>query len=549
MRLREQYDWLVLGDHPGALLSASLAARLGLSVLVLPFGPAARLFVSASGQHFDPEPNLLIGLSPAARPSGVTAGLLGACLKRLGVLASEEEFIQADDCFPHVVTPAARLMLAPDPARFASELKRELGKDSVDRLGLLTAIKSARPELERYWLDLPSRLTVDPSGKQGGGGGPPAGRTAGKPSRAQSEKLAQVYRRLGAQVRSTQKSAQAWFVPEHHVSDLARLHPELDLEDVCRGLWQGVASSGIHDPELPSLLHALALANSAASFRGGMTAYREFMLRLARRAGADIPPKTDCRRIFVEGGRLIGIQVSNHGNMIGTPAGVLGCSLEYATGKVTSSGASLFKKMRPAPRPAGWRFSISLTVHQEAIPALTPSRVVWQEKDAPSILIEIVDPADYGHKEPDHRILFVRTIVPFTSESLSGAYQRMIAARLFRQLTELFPFLEFHVRRVFPDFRSSVSHGFLRAPAELKAAPRTERDEFAEAYPFATLADVPESLRCYSDSRMGSRSGVEGLFVASGESFPELGSLGPTVAAVEAVAWLAHRSGLSGPFN
>ena len=59
MKLREQSDWLVLGDHPGALLSASLAARLGLSVLVLPFGPAARLFVSASGQHFDPEPNYL----------------------------------------------------------------------------------------------------------------------------------------------------------------------------------------------------------------------------------------------------------------------------------------------------------------------------------------------------------------------------------------------------------------------------------------------------------------------------------------------------------
>ncbi|HUP55978.1 MAG TPA: hypothetical protein VM598_00895 [Bdellovibrionota bacterium] len=529
MRLRDQYDWVVLGDHPGALLSASLAARLGLSVLVLPFAPGARLIVSGSGQHFDPEPNFMLGLAAADQPDqGVATGLLGLCLKRLGVLASEEELIEVKGCFHHVLTPSARVSLAPQPEKFEGELKRELGEERVKRLGLLAALKGARPELGRYWAELPRRLTMDPARK-------------GKV--ASAERLAQVYRRLGHSVRATNRSAQAWLVKDHRVSDLMRLHPEMDLEDICRGLWHGVSTSGIHDPELPDFLQAISLANSAGAYRGGMTAYREFMLRLARRAGADIPPKTDCRRIFVEAGRLVGIQVSNHGNMISTPAGVLGCSLEHVSQKVTASGATLFRKLRPAPKPSGWRFSISLTVHAEAIPAVTPSRLVWQEKDAPAILIEIVDPADYGHKEADHRILFARTILPFTPETLTVPFQRMTGARMFRQLTEIFPFLEFHVKRVFPDFRTGGST-FVQA----KAPAADAGAEFLEAYPYATLEEIPENLRAYSGPGMGARSGVEGLFVASGESFPELGSLGPTVAAIESVAWLAHRAGLPGPF-
>jgi phytoene dehydrogenase-like protein len=30
------FDWIVIGDDPGALLSGAMAARLGLSVLILP---------------------------------------------------------------------------------------------------------------------------------------------------------------------------------------------------------------------------------------------------------------------------------------------------------------------------------------------------------------------------------------------------------------------------------------------------------------------------------------------------------------------------------
>jgi hypothetical protein len=99
---------------------------------------------------------------------------------------------------------------------------------------------------------------------------------------------------------------------------------------------------------------------------------------------------------------------------------------------------------------------------------------------------------------------------------------------MFRKLMELVPFVEYHLVRIYPDFR-------------------TENQELSEAYGFASVELVPENLKVAAGRGVGSASGIEGLFVATGESYPELGSLGATVAAIEASAWIAHRRGLPGP--
>jgi hypothetical protein len=158
------------------------------------------------------------------------------------------------------------------------------------------------------------------------------------------------------------------------------------------------------------------------------------------------------------------------------------------------------------------------------------SRTVWKEGHAPVLDIELADPRSYGLLEPENRIIFLRTLLPYDEVTLSIRYQRMVAARMFRQLSELIPFIENHVVRIFPDFRSADGN-----------------EEFADVYGFPSLRMIPENIRSFNEAGLGSRSGIEGLFVANSESFPKLGSLGGTVAALEATAWIAHRSGLSGP--
>ena len=100
---------------------------------------------------------------------------------------------------------------------------------------------------------------------------------------------------------------------------------------------------------------------------------------------------------------------------------------------------------------------------------------------------------------------------------------------MLRQLIEICPFIEKQMAYICPEFR----------PAS--------REELKEIYPFDSLESIPESLRVYNGSGVGSRSGIGGLFVASDESSPKLGSFGASIASIEASAWIAHRSGLAGP--
>jgi hypothetical protein len=106
-----------------------------------------------------------------------------------------------------------------------------------------------------------------------------------------------------------------------------------------------------------------------------------------------------------------------------------------------------------------------------------------------------------------------------------------MGARLLRKATEISPFLEYHIRKIVPDFRAESSR------------------ELEEVYGFKALTQIPPELLCYSGEGLGAQSGVEGLFVSSKEAFPALGRLDGAVAALEGVAWVAHRSGLAGPFK
>ncbi len=77
MRLRDQYDWVTLGWHPHALLSAIYAARLGLSVLILPLGSLRERLEDHDGllgvRILDPESSLVTEMH------GALSGIFALC--------------------------------------------------------------------------------------------------------------------------------------------------------------------------------------------------------------------------------------------------------------------------------------------------------------------------------------------------------------------------------------------------------------------------------------------------------------------------------------
>jgi hypothetical protein len=179
------------------------------------------------------------------------------------------------------------------------------------------------------------------------------------------------------------------------------------------------------------------------------------------------------------------------------------------------------KKEERCTTPQFWRFTLSVSVAQEALPFERRSRWVWQEPEAPSLECEVVQPVSIEDSlRSSSRVhLQIRTRLPYTSESLQKPFLETTSQRMLRKVQELLPFLDLHIQsKWFPEFES--------------------------------LADIPDHLLIFardqkqSDSQMG-----EGLFDVSSESYPHLGSFGSTVAAIESAGWLAHRSGLAGPFS
>ena len=529
MKLRDHYDWIVLGEKPAALLTASLAARLGLSVLVLPLAPVMGFSASRSGQCFDPESNSIVGLGKSSHGS-----LLGNTLAKIGALPSEEFDRNTVSRVPQFLVPDTRVAFFSDEDVLKAELQREFGTEAGAALNILKIIET---KFNSYWHKFPTYLSIQKQ-KRVKGEGP---RT-----------LAELRKHLKKRIKAS--NSKAYSNLDKNISDM-RVGIEGDFLSLATGLQYWVTSGASSEPKVFDSLHMWSLARTSGSFKGGMTAYREFLLSLARRLGVHVPIKTECRRIFIEQGRFAGVQIANFGNMISSHAGILGCPLDKAYPSITYTGRHWFHRKRKGPAKVGWKYTLALTVRKEAIPKGMLSRLIWQEPGAPALEIEVVNPtdykADYRITNTDHRIIYLRTVMPYTDESLTIEYQRLISARMVQKVTEIIPFLEYHINQIYPDFRKAGQQKVLFHLPQKASEPQKENErehglELQELYGFSSLEMIPSNLLVFdNDSKgIGFKAGIEGLYVASDESYPHLGEFGATVAAFEAIAALGDRLGL-----
>jgi hypothetical protein len=548
VNFRDYYDWVVFGDDPAALLSGCLAAKLGLSVLILPLAPGLRAKALASGIGHDPEPNFLLGLGRFGNASGSSdpsvlsmpagEGLLRQCLGHLELNPSEEALFFQDEIPFQVLTPHSRIRFFREYARFKNELERSFGAELSKKMGLGQAIEKGFPAVHEFWKGLPSRLTLS-SLSEGHG---ELQKVKGKAERKEAIRVQDVEEVYKGLARSGSADQGSWYLGsgDRTIEDLSRDFASTDVEDFLQGVWHLANGNRTPHPSLRELAHFATLVQTQGSVRGGQTALRELLLRIAKRFGAHYPEEAEIRRIFIQNNRLSGVQVNLKGNMLSTGGGAIGTAVS-ALSALCSPGAKAMPKRMVENWPAsGWCFTLALRVRREAIPVGASRRMVWQERHAPPLEIEFASAVDYGLKSEEYELVFIRTILPFAEASLQVEYQRKASGRMLRQFLEICPFAEYHVAEIYPDFRE--------APVDDESeSSRFGGDPLSEAYGFTSLDRIPQNLRVYSGQGGGTRTGVEGLFIVSNESFPELGSLGGTVAALESVAWIAHRCGLDGP--
>jgi hypothetical protein len=157
--------------------------------------------------------------------------------------------------------------------------------------------------------------------------------------------------------------------------------------------------------------------------------------------------------------------------------------------------------------------------------------MIWSSRNSPCLSLEVAAPQDFGAEVTDQRIVLIRSELPFSEETLDPDYLRLMAARMVEQVNRISPGFSGRIIQSFPDYT------------------KPDTAQWAEAYPFKRLSDMPEFLRVYGPGiqKSGATSGVDGIFVATRESDPSMGDFAGVLAGIEAAAWIAHRNGLSGP--
>jgi hypothetical protein len=511
--LLERYDWAVLGDHPAALLTACWAAKHGLSTLILPCGDAQRISTSESGQILDSEPNYLLGLGG---PKG-QFGLFLNCLSKIGIPEEDLGKIISTQVAPQVLTPGKRVGLPEFNDVFKRELLREFPEEFADELGLITALQQSDTAAADYWRRFPERLAIGYL------------QDVKQALRVEKHKQTDLKNRLEKLLSESRSSAaRAWVHEGRKVSQLKAISKNPEFQEVASGYWYGIYSYENPDPTLFDLFQGVLLSRAAASFRGGMSQFRNYLKELALKLGAHMPESLPLEKLHLQDGKLSKISLGDDKVSVKVDGCAIGCSLDLLKDRIKIAGKKKWSlPLKTSPKATGWRFTLGMTVHKEAIAPGMSQRMVWREADAPALEIEIFEPLDFGIEEPEHQFIFLRTVLPCKPQTLDKEYQRMLAARMLRQLTNLFPFVEFHITRIFPEFRKNSS-------------------ELTEAYGFTSVDQIPGHLKCLWGDGVGSRAGVDGLFFVSEESYPKSGSFGGTLASTEAISWLANKNHLSG---
>jgi hypothetical protein len=507
-RLQENYDWIVLGDSPAALLSAALVARMGLSVLVVAEDAGKKWSVSESGQLIDLEPNFLMGLARMERLGGVVA----ECLNRLRMPPSEWQRLQHPDVPFQSVTPKGRIAFPLAKEALEREIRREAGGQGASWLALCDALEATELLSHGFWRYLPERLTLRDSKNQA------------LPMEVPLNEGA-LHSRVLSLVQNASGEVRSWL--SKHRASARVFEGEADQE------WLDAWLAGALGKELSSYspyqaLQLLSLARTGVRVSGGVSALRQALLRLAIRLGAQwVAPESDTRRIFVEGGKILGIQLGGKGSVIRTRGVAAGRNASVVRSWIGEQGAPLIEPYE------GFRVTLALSVHQQGIPEGMAPRVVWKEAGAPAIEIERARPEDYGLPGSDYEVLFVRSVMGSEAAAWEPEMWRSVLARMHRQVGEIVPFLEENEFRRFPDFKApDFNDQWVRFYG---AGQRLSRRE---------LMRVP--LRALEKQE---RWSVDGLFLLDGSQDPKWGSLGEFAASLEATAWIAHRSGLAGPLG
>ncbi len=523
----ERYDCIVIGLQWGGLLAAGLAARLGLSVLVVPFMPVGSLMTTESQDFLDFHSNFFLGLGQSREGE---RGLLLAALEKLKPAAFTAAGFWEQQGQPQILTPHHRVRVGESLEQIAAEFYREWGRQAVEQSGVLEALPLAELHLSGYW-----------QGVQGS-----FERRQEQATGLQASSLTIVQQQLAHALPRKLLTG-----GESHLEEGLGLGSERFAE-IMQGYCFWLLGKNPQAVSFFDFLQLFALKQQGAAFPGGRENLRSFLLEAARAHGAHLAHPYVVQRILVQRGHFLGVQLAGYAQVVRGDFAILGSPLSRAMEKIDYLGLRWPFRQKQVRKPQSWRFTLTLTLPRAAVPTGMEVRSVWFQTDTPpvewewvaapaeraagEVTLDQARPAEATPSAGELIMLCVRTLLPYQEHTVELQYQKAIAGRLLQLIALNFPFLPQSILKVFP-----------RCSPE--PAPVGRLDPFVQWYGFRQLESIPEDLLVFEAPGSGIDSGINHLFLNSDETYPQFASLGPTLAALEIVDLIAEKRGLPGPLS
>lgn len=415
---KPRFDIICAGGGLASYLTGALLSKNGKSVLLIDEETDEGMRKN-EGQLFDPD------FLPFPIRSGF-AGPLESILRELG-FNPEDEF----NTYPtvtQVLSPRYRIALSTDRDRSLQEIRREIEGESEQVVDFFNRLYEAGNHAPEF---LENVFTLSQSNKP----------------------EFHAWRRFwGPYYKSIHRNQPL------RVNEVLNAHQVLESSQECEflgaALLGGLSFAAPMNLGFEQVARTLPVFLQGQSFfRGGYMSLKKRLADVIRACGGVVRTNTHMEALAVENQKIIGVVLDSYEGVCTADSIILFSRIRnlYATLPERMKDPSVVRAVDRVV-PTHWRFTVSVTVDPEVVPiGVTPHMVYVGSSKYPLEEDNFLRIQTLGNEG----MILVTALVPYKASCLDYGYLRRLSGKMLQALSTIFPFVEEHIQKIYPDFREN----------------------------------------------------------------------------------------------
>lgn len=189
----------------------------------------------------------------------------------------------------------------------------------------------------------------------------------------------------------------------------------------------------------------------------GFEKLKQTLLDAYLKFGGEFKVRTKANSLVVQNGKATGVLLSSFEGVVKAKNIIIGDQHErlYKTFPADFRDPFVTRDFRRLDA-SHWRLGIQFVINKSGIPqGMAQNLACVSDFDLPLENENFISIQVLPHEQQDKVTLHLRVLVPCRQEYRDGHFLRMLAGRVLRRTEEVMPFLEMHIHKTIPEFRSS----------------------------------------------------------------------------------------------